>query len=80
MVQDASSFAGFETLRRFGIIKATPHNYVCGALREFCPRVLLRFFVIHQVLLQNASYPDAKYSRKSLWPNDAALPELSVDK
>ena len=32
--------------------KATPHNSVCGALRKFCPRILLRFLAIHQVLPQ----------------------------
>ena len=32
--------------------KATPHNYVCGALRKFCARILLRFLAIHQVLPQ----------------------------
>ena len=51
-----------------------PHNCVCGAWRKFYTRILFRFLAIHQVLQENAPHPDAKYSRKSLLPNDAVLP------
>ena len=41
-------------------LKATPHNYVCGALRKFCPLILLRFLAIHQVLLQKRAASGGK--------------------
>ena len=41
-------------------IKATPHNCVCGALRKFCPRILLRFLAIHQVLLRKRAASGCK--------------------
>lgn len=55
--------------------KAIPHNYICGTLREFCALILLRFFAIHQVLLQKtAPHQCAKFTRKFLLMNYAVLP------
>ena len=42
------------------LVKATPHNCVCGALRKFCPRILLRFLAIHQVLLRKRAASGCK--------------------
>ena len=52
----------FRSLPHFQDFKATPHNYVCGALRKFCPLILLRFLAIHQVLLQKRAASGGKIS------------------
>ena len=48
------------TTQIINLLKATPHNYVCGALRKFCPLILLRFLAIHQVLLQKRAASGCK--------------------
>ena len=54
--------------------KATPHNYVCGALRKFCPLILLRFLAIHQVLLQKRAASGCKIFSQIALANYAVLP------